>query len=334
MTILQTTSRAGIGLSVQSASAIQAASKAASASNLVIRQSSPPPPIADRFGLSRAEIDVALDGLAELRRRRRRLLIVHAGVTLHGEREKRGRLRNCKALIGTNQKRVGMPYPEYLEILECTPSLHAHIIVSAPSRQAGNELIDNLNASQVYPELLAEWPDPMRGGIDALLSNYLLKEATPRVAFGIQRRIEAGTWTDAGFSRTPNAKRGPPITGDRVRVSKSLMGAVPAYSKTYAVRWIAAAENAVIDNAALAPPAPIWPPIQLGLPIAMPPPIDFRAIAEARRIEAGMTQREAAARIGIRQPHWSNTIQGKRDAFSAWRWNRIREFVGELGRAA
>lgn len=331
MTILQTVSPTGIGLSGQSHNPLERPERAASTSYLVLRQSSPPQPIACRSGLSREGIEVALEGYAELRHRRHRPFIVTIGVTHHSEPEKHRRIRAIKTMIGTYQKRSGLQQPEYIEIMECTPSLHSHLIVAAPNREAGNRMMEALILSQSYPEIDAKWPDRERGGIVTLLSNYLCKETTPQAAYGIRARQEAGTWLDGGFSRIPNAQRGAPITGDRVRLSGSLAASLPAYRKTYTARSI---DKHHEINAVLEPSAPTWPPIQLGLPMALPAPIDFRAIAEARRIEAGLTQREAAARIGIRQPHWSNTIQGKRDAFSAWRWNRIRQFVDELGRAA
>ena len=67
---------------------------------------------------------------------------------------------------------------------------------------------------------------------------------------------------------------------------------------------------------------------QLPLPMVAPV-IDLAAIAEAKRKDLGLSQREAARMLGIRQPHWSNSINRRHDRFSAWRQNRLREFADD-----
>ena len=252
----------------------------------------------------------------------------------HTEWEKRRRFEAiCGMGVKYQRRHCGIPYPMWIRVDQGTPALHAHTLF-AVCKGAGNELIWRLNNSKAYPEIAAKLaPTPLR-----YLTGYLTRQATSQ-AWG-----KAGR--PGGFIK--KAARAAPVTGDNLHMSRELerqleeRGVIQPRRRAYASRAIKPVEHAVevVDNVvrnevvALAPPAPIWPPIQLGLPIVMPPPIDFRAIAEAKRIEAGMTQSKAAARIGIGQAHWSNTIRGKRDAFSAWRLNRLREFVGELGRAA
>jgi len=59
------------------------------------------------------------------------------------------------------------------------------------------------------------------------------------------------------------------------------------------------------------------------------PVIDLAAIAEAKRKDLGLSQREAARLLGIRQPHWSNSINRRHDTLSPWARNRLLEFAAD-----
>ena len=67
---------------------------------------------------------------------------------------------------------------------------------------------------------------------------------------------------------------------------------------------------------------------QLALPIVAPV-IDIAALAEAKRKDLGIPQREAARMLGIHQPHWSNSINRRHDTLSPWARNRLREWVAD-----
>jgi len=69
-------------------------------------------------------------------------------------------------------------------------------------------------------------------------------------------------------------------------------------------------------------------PEQLALPMVAPV-INLAAIAEAKRKDLGISQREAARRLGIGQPHWCNSLNRKHDTLSPWARNRLREWVAD-----
>lgn len=67
---------------------------------------------------------------------------------------------------------------------------------------------------------------------------------------------------------------------------------------------------------------------QLALPMVAPV-IDLAAIAEAKRKDLGISQREVARMLGIKQPHYSNSIVRRHDSLKPWARNRLREFAAD-----
>lgn len=137
-------------------------------------------------------------------------------------------------------------------------------------------------------------------------------------------------WAGPGHDGSGSARRfwieaGDPIRGQRLSVSKAakaiLAGIQPAAAKS-------------------APPAAVDAPIAVPDPRVAPPPqieqlafdfdapvIDIRSGLEAAWIERGLSQRQLAAVLGMKQPHYSNSVVRRHDPLSAYARRRALEWL-------
>ena len=194
----------------------------------------------------------------------------------------------------------------WVEVRQSTPEPHAHIVSVWPTTRHRDNAISKLrngrHAEQIWVEAVFNW----RG-----LVGYLAKEATSQAWYASGRN----------FRRLRKSERAAPISGDSVRISRSLKaeliqrGDIEPYKRTYVARVNLGKPNninglTIQSNRLLEEPLAgnfkglgllnYTPGEQLALfPDA--PVIDLRAAAEARRKELGISQREAAKLAGIRR---------------------------------
>jgi hypothetical protein len=263
-----------------------------------------PPRTARNYGLSHLELEWLSAAVHYLRR----WPSVRVDLEAHGEPELvvRTLSRKLKSDLALYQKRAGFRRVLWFEVWEGKPNVHAHIVAAMPSADAVGRLIERLYASSIYgPNICAQPIHDWRGTF-----TYLAKEATPQ-AWGKANK---------SFHRVLKANRGKPVSGDRVKTSGALEAAIVKGGKV---------QPRTRTYAKLPPPpkpeAPIQP-IQLALPIAAPP-APFLHLVEVTRKELGLSQREVAQRLGIRQPQYSNSIVRGHDKLGPWAMNRAREFV-------
>lgn len=220
------------------------------------------------------------------------------------------------------QQRRGLPRYS-VEVLETGPNVHSNIIGPCP-----RDLAKRLTRSRVYGEnIVVKRVTDMPG-----LVGYLLKEATPQAAYG------------KSFRRNKGSHRLGEGGGDRVRLSNELAsvlieeGVVERYRRTYAaLRAIPKPDSAPTASAAVPndvpEPVPQTVPIdvpalhsvQLALPLEAPP-MKVIELVETKRRRLGIPQHAVAARLGVRQPHYANTLR-RHDNLSAWSMNRALEFL-------
>lgn len=237
---------------------------------------------------------------------------VYVCVEAHHADERQGRelFRKVKSDICQLQGRAGFP-KWHVELLEAKNGVHSNIICCLPVSYA-----KRLKDYSYGPQLSVSAVYDMTG-----LRNYLLKESTPQAVYGTGIRRQKGSH--------PLGEGG----GDRLRLSKALREDMisggllsPNLVRTYASRSLSKplkpipiADVEAVVAATLAPSAA--EPSQLLLPLEAPT-FDIRAAVEAKRIEHGLTQAEAGALIGYRQPGYSNALVRRHDPLSPWARNR------------
>ncbi len=74
------------------------------------------------------------------------------------------------------------------------------------------------------------------------------------------------------------------------------------------------------------PAPPISAPVQLAMSFDVPP-VPLLQLVEATRIERGLSQREAAAKLGMKQPGYSNAVVRRHDRLGPWAMRRALEFL-------
>jgi len=306
-----------------------------------------PPPVknvrrtADRHGQSRDENIILSESFRFLRRWP--CIFLSTGCDGTSEPKQRARIDGLKNHVRIYQQRAGMPEPYYVDVRESTPELHAHIVAAFPTKAAALDFGFRLERSPTY----GPWICGSNDGRDAWrlvhdwdgIFNYLSKEATRTTQVAARNR----------FRRIRVAHRSGSVSGDRVRLSDALerklvaLDRIEPRTRTYAAR---APVPAIAKR-------PAWPmpaveqlaakgrflsgdnvetvravAEQLALPMVAPV-IDLAAIAEAKRKALGIPQREVARLLGIRQPHYSNSVVRRHDSLTAWGWNRVREFAAD-----
>lgn len=251
------------------------------------------------------------------------------------EREVRALVRELKSDILQAQREVGTP-PFWLEMCEGAPAFHSNILFPLGGSKA-ERLIARIARSKLYPgDLLSI---QAAEGSDWFVS-YCSKERTPQARFlgglKMSRRLKGSH---------PLGQGG----GDRVRLSKGLQTAlvqenrIEPYRRLYASRSLPRiAQNScdtdisVTTSALSRPPhrkaqksSPPAQPIQLELAFDLKPAPPLLKLVEEKRLALNLTQREAAQRLGIKQPAYSNAVVRQHDRLSPWALNRARAFVAE-----
>ncbi len=267
-------------------------------------------------GISEAErdrVDAALHFLASHYGKQ----LVYVTIEAHDLDEKAARLliRKAKSHFGELQRRAGLPRYN-AEVLEGQHAVHSHIVGPLPwsyATQFQNYAYgEQLCVKRVYD-------------IDGL-QNYLLKEATPEAAYrtSIRRRKGSHVLGEGG--------------GDRVRLSRDLSaalerkGVIQRHKRTYASRVISKPKNAPTTVSAPSEALPretasvAEAPTQLALPLDAPIfPLGERL--EAKRRELGLSQRDLARRLGVRQAHYSNSVIRHHDKLSGPVLRRALEWL-------
>lgn len=252
---------------------------------------------------------------------------VYVCVEFHHLNEALGRegIRKFKSDFAQLQRRAGYP-GWYVEVLEAKGGVHSNLIGPLPVTYA-KRLEDYSYGPQISVKRISDMPG---------LRNYLLKESTPQAVFGTGVRRDKGPH--------PLGEGG----GDRVRLSTALRGELidrgllpDNLVRTYASRGlkkhltpipiadIEAVVAALPVPGAIAPVTPSASPSQPAqLSLALDDaPFDIRTAVEAKRIERGLTQAEAGALIGYRQPGYSNALIRRHDPLSPWARNRALAFL-------
>jgi hypothetical protein len=210
-----------------------------------------------------------------------------------------------KSHIATEQRRNGFP-AFMVEVLEGEPKLHSNIIAPLP-RDAAKRIA----RSKAYSGYVDMKSVTVAAGGMVGLRDYLLKEATPQAAFKKAFRRNKGSHLLEGG-------------GDRVRLSEEFEAALLAegriepYNRTYASRALSPrpiSTDNTVQKQIEALPAPTSPPIassitapaQLSLQFDVPP-VPLLQLVEATRIERGLSQRAVAAKLGMKQPGYSNAV--------------------------
>lgn len=260
------------------------------------------------------------------------LLFVTNEAHKYDERTKRNRFagfkNNAHRVITDLSSMCGIDdFPVYgVEVLEAEYALHQHLVYTLPTKKIRGRSVtsiakERLASSKLYGSHLTFLPVPT----PERLINYLLKEATPQAHY---RR---------SFYRKPGSHPLGEGGGDRVRLTRNLeqdliaLGRIQPYRKSYASRalpvvaQVAEPPPPVVE--VVKQPEPPARPIQLALPLDLKPPPPILQLVEAQRRDLGLTQREAARMLGLKQPAYSNAIVRHHDRLSPWAMNRAREFV-------
>ena len=224
--------------------------------------------------------------------------------------------RQLKSHIVTEQRRAGFE-PYWVEVVECEPRPHANVVAPLPADAAERIGLSPAYEGHVHVQPVTDM---------AQLTQYLLKETTPQAAFKTGIRRKHGSHALEGG-------------GDRIRVSKALgaallsEGRISPWTRSYAARATTAAE--MVKGAPEAAPA-VHEAVsyeadvsgQLNLfDAATAPVVDICARLEAARQERGLSQREVAAVLGVRQPHFSNSVIRRHDRLSATVVRRALQWV-------
>ncbi len=297
----------------------------ASPSILVIDLTEPnPAATACAWGISPPEYRRLDEALRRLSRRPAAFISLEAHE--QGEAKVRALARKLKNHIALWQRRAGMRSVYWVEVLEGEPHFHSHVVVTMPTLEGVLALIASVERSSEFGRNIEESKpvDDWRG-----LRNYLLKEASPQTHCAARRE----------FPRKLGSHSLGESVGDRVRLSPDLktgliqQGRIEPYRETYAKipRRTAAplAGNTTGAPLSTLTRAAFIQPVQLAFDLRIPELIDLFKLVEAKRISTGMSQRQAASILGIRQPHYSNSVVRGHDRLSPWHMNRAREFVAE-----
>ncbi len=210
----------------------------------------------------------------------------------------------------------------WLEVLEPSPSLHAHLIVATPKGHA-RSLLDSLTSSSVFGAEI----DATRVYDMPRLANYLSKYATPQAKWG--RR----------FRRVSGSHR---MEGDRVRLSRELerdmiaAGVAEPFKRSYVKRFTAPQihyRDSLFDGEPLpvlaAPQRPKGPP-RPRLKIAPPSlPLDYAPTVADLLAGLAETHRAAGELVGLSRPQATNIINYQFNPSPA-----VAQRVLELARAA
>lgn len=224
-----------------------------------------------------------------------------------------------KVLV-TMQRKEGLPQ-DYALVWHCTKGLHAHVICPA-NRRIRKALQRSVRFGQY---LYRKWVFDVHG-----LAEYLSQECIPQAAF--KRRIRR----KRGSHQLPGG-------GDRVRLSEGLKadaiaaGYVDEWQPTNAKRkpresrargWTCRIRRG--KSARLTPQQMVL------FPQLEKPPVRLRDFhggmltpAQAQEVEfqrqrLGLSQYQAAQRIGISQPHYANVVRGH-DSMSSFAARQLRE---------
>jgi hypothetical protein len=277
---------------------------------------------ADKHGLSVGEFKILVEAAHDLKR---------TGPTVHfplrskrgeDEREQRNRIRAFKKRITIEQARLGAK-PYRLEVLEASPSLHAHLLAAVPTMAAANDIIATMDRSEFGPFLRKSSGEPASKRVYEWngMVLYLLKEATPQA------------WAKGGksFQRKKKAQRsGSSVTGDRVRLSKALenrlvgRGKIKPRRRTYASRLPQITTALAVESDSPTMTTPVQLAFALDAPV-----INVFDLVEARRQAEGESQRSLARRrFGVGQSQYANAKRGH-DPLSPWVINRMLEYAKE-----
>ncbi len=219
------------------------------------------------------------------------------------------------------QSRKGCP-PYWIEVLEPTPSLHAHLIVAAPKGHVGR-LIESLEGSSIFGEAIdAKRVHDMPG-----LTRYLSKLATPQAAYGRDIRRVRGSHR---------------MEGDRVRLSRALErdmiaeGVAEPFRRTYARRFSPPQivyRDSLFDALPIlaAPPRPKLKPVKRHKiePASLPMNYAPDAIDKVNDMRGRMTCAEIGNLIGLSRQQVNNA-----DVLRFGMSRRVVRRVLELARAA
>ena len=287
-----------------------------------------PEATASPYGMTPAELK-RLSAACHYVRRQGAGLFVSTSCQGASEAEVAALVRSVRSDLAKYQRDAGIARFA-IDVRQCTPGPHAHILSVWPTAKHRDEVIRRLRNSRYSEKIWVRDVYDWNG-----LVGYLATEATPQACYAAGRSIR----------RLPKHRRATPITGDNVRLSRPLeraliqRGDIEPYRHKYVARvsfekpnetkgllidsdgsrtsnfnGLASFKSTPGEQLALFPDAPV---------------IDFRAAAEARRKELGISQREAAKLAGIRQSHWSNAFVRRHDPVGPWVLNRVREFIGK-----
>jgi hypothetical protein len=241
------------------------------------------------------------------------------------DRQKQDRVQRVLDRFGGALKRRGVPFVcmRTYEKKRGGGSLHGHALLHVPKKcfEVIERLADRFDRVErkvrieeeaeieIHARVIGQTPDDLRKVI-----NYALK----------QHRWNLPGYDGAGSARQ-FFQKGDPIRGRRLAFSKHARAILAEYEKTLPTAFAAAPEPV---------PQPIIIPIQITEPVQLAldldaPVIDVRALVEETRVARGLTQREAGALIGYRQPGYSNAVVRRHDPLSVWSRNRALEFIGQ-----
>lgn len=240
------------------------------------------------------------------------------------DRQKQDRVQRVLDRFGGALKRRGVPFVSMrvYEKKRGGGSLHGHALLHVPKkcfdvierladrfdRVARKVRIEEEAEIEIHARVIAPTPDDLRKAIF-----YSLKE-----------HEWAGPGNDGAGSARLFYQKGDQIRGRRLAFSRHARAILAEYSTTLPTAFAVAPEPV---------PQPIIipihaEPVQLALDLDAPV-IDVRALIEETRVARGLTQKEAGALIGYRQPGYSNAVVRRHDPLSVWSRNRALEFIGQ-----
>lgn len=220
--------------------------------------------------------------------------------------------RNLKTDIAILQRRRRARVL-WVEVRESDPEPGSHIIAVMPTATDREWLAERLmNGRNSWPQDSGNSLDcrPIR---DWNWPNYLLKEATSQAWYGAGKNFRR----KKGSHRLPGG-------GDRVRLSDSLKKALLGSNKIEPYEGEYRARKTPTKRR---PPVPVGYQFDIFSP-AVTPPVPVLRLVEDKRRELGISQRELAPRLGIRQAAYANALRGH-DRLGPWALNRALDFVAD-----
>lgn len=244
------------------------------------------------------------------------LLTIRPHVSLP-DAEKQERIQKFLGDLSQALKRHGQPYirMRVYEKKRGGGSLHAHVLIYV--RKEYFFLIERM-VDKFDRGARKRIKDDETVAIHARVIGSSYDDLRQAILYPLKEHEFAGPGYDGSGSARMFYEKGDPIRGVRLSFSPQAEVIIAEYQKTL---------PAAVSVDPIAIPQTLAEPTQLSFGSDWIT-VDIRRMAEQERVSRGMTQAEAGAVIGYRQPGYSNTFVRRHDPLSPWARNRALEFIG------